>query len=294
MHANLNDDKPGLTIEPIVMINAVWWIRCLPEAESNPSRRIIEDVQPAVTGDQMLFAERTATEPSEVFAFLEEIATLAEAGLRPIIHFDGHGSATDGLHVGNSGKSIGWDELTRSLREINIRTNNNLVCVFASCHAYNIARQVDITKPAPYYLLFAPEKLTYTGFLEDQTARFYRSILTGGSITRAFQETLAGELSLFHCEGALAKGIALYIRNYGRGRSKAQRVDKVVAQMFGEGSQPSTRNQRRQARKKLKHSFGPGQHVIDHFEKKFMIGRKCTFDYEAIRPMTIRPSRASG
>lgn len=284
-------EKPGFTIEPIVMINSVFWIRCLPEAEAGPTRRIIEDVEPAVTGGEMAFFERTANEPADVVAILEEIATLAAAGLKPIIHFDGHGSVNDGLQIGNSGKSIGWKVLTQHLRRINILTGNNLVCVFATCHGYNIARHVDITQPAPYYLLFAPEELTYVGFLVDRTANFYKLILTGGSITQAFQQTLSGELSLFHCEGALAKGIALYIRNFGRGKTKAARVEKAFTEMFGEGKRPSTRNERRQMRKKLKQSFGPGQHVIDHFEKKFMIGRKCTFDYEAIRPMTTKPSQ---
>ncbi len=286
----------GITLTDTLLVNSLLWIRSLGVDELNPSRRMVEDVEPLAAAQGFGFEEHVVGDRAEMLALLAEIATRAAAGLRPILHFDCHGSRADGLLLKPSGDYLSWAALADALRAANVATANHLCCVFGVCFGLRMSFELRLSKPSPYYLTIAPEQEVSVGILEDRTAAFYRDVFASGNITRAFADVLAPELKLFHCKEIFARALATYIANNCVGKAAEQRQERMVTALLRKhGITAPSSAQLRQARAKIKAALAPSQAVIDYFAPTFLIGRAPGFGYTELKELAdgyVRRKRA--
>ena len=218
----------GITLTDTLHINSVIWIRSLDDDEAGPSRRMVEDLLPMATAGQFAFEEHVVTARADLALLLGNVAEAAGRGLRPILHFDCHGSADDGLLLKPANEFCGWAELATHLRAINVATQNNLCCVFGACFGMWHATQIQLSLPAPWYLVIAPEDETSVGILLARTAAFYRDVFASSDITGAYDRVFRPELALMLCKKVFAESLANYVVFKCRGASGRERKEKAV------------------------------------------------------------------
>ncbi|NIJ09340.1 hypothetical protein FHS31_002972 [Sphingomonas vulcanisoli] len=269
----------GISLTDTVLINSVVWIRSLDEDELNPSRRMIEDLIPMAAAGHFAFEEKVVTSRTELLVLLDAVASAAQAGLRPILHFDCHGSAAEGIFLKPANEFCDWAELTARLRIINVATANNLCCVFAACFGMWHATHLRLSQPAPWYLVIAPENEISVGVLEERTADFYREVFASANITQAYERVLKPDLDLMLCKKVFAESLTRHIAvNCIGSQGRKRREEAVTAVLRGRGISSPTREQLAQARRDVKHRFQASQWVIDHFARTFLIGREPGID----------------
>lgn len=278
-----------LTISETLDVNAIVWVRSLPDEELGSTRRITDELTDLSNRGGWAFFEKVVENRSEMIETLEEIALNAEAGLRPIIHFDAHGSKDDGLFLAPSEEFLGWEELADALRVINVATQNNLICVFATCFAYYFNFQVELKKPTPSYLIMAPADEISVGFLEDQTVPFYTMAHESGNVTEAFRLTLGAHMTLYHCQGIFAEALSRYVRKFCQGKAKQARQEDLLSRFLVEnGITDPSPDDLKKVRQLVKAGIKPSQKVIDYFAPKFLICREPAFCYEDLEKLVQR------
>ncbi|WP_434403378.1 hypothetical protein [Sphingobium sp. DN12] len=269
----------GISLTDTVLINSVIWIRSLGDHELNPSRRMVEDLTVMANAGHFAFEEKVVRNRAELFILLDSVASAASTGLRPILHFDCHGSAADGLHVRPANEFCSWGDLAARLRVINVATQNNLCCVFAACFGMWLATQLRLSLPTPWYLTIAPENEISVGVLEDRTAAFYREVFASANITQAYDRVLRPDLDILLCKKIFAESLAHHVAVNCRGASgRKRKEDAVTAVLKGRGIFAATNQQLAQARREIRHKFQASQWLIDHFASKFLIGRDPGID----------------
>jgi hypothetical protein len=278
-----------LTISETLDVNAIFWVRSLPDEELGLTRRITDELTNLSNRGGWDFFEKVVENRNDLLEALAELARNAEAGLRPIIHFDAHGSKDDGLFLTPSEEFLGWEELADALRAINIATQNNLICVFATCFAYYFNFQVELKKPTPSYLIMAPAEEIRVGFLEDQTALFYTMAFESGNLTEAFRLTLGAHMTLYHCQGIFAKALSRYVRSFCQGKAKQARQERLLSRFLTENdiNDPSPEDLKK-VRQLVKTSIKPSQKIIDYYAPKFLICREPAFCYEDLEKLVQR------
>jgi len=283
----------SLHIAATVKVNQIIWIRSLPSDDEGLSRRITHDLEDLSADEGGLPLRQIAVGHRQAFeAELDRIATEASASARPIIHFDCHGSPTKGLRLAPSGDFVPWDALAEKLRQIDVATGNNLCCFFAACFGLHIALEFDLSLPSPFFLAIGPEGKIELGYLEDRTVPFYRSVNESKNIGRSHLKVLAPEMQLFHCKEILAKGLATYINQYGRGKILAQRRERVVSRgLEKRGIKNPTSADLREARSRSK-SLRVTQRTIDHYAKTFLLGRKAGFGITELKELAAGMRRS--
>lgn len=279
MGDTISRSASGISLTDIVFINSVIWIRSLGDNELNPSRRMVEDLTVMANAGHFAFEERVVRNHTDLFSLLDSIASSASEGLRPILHFDCHGSATDGLHLRPANEFSSWEDLAARLRAINVATQNNLCCVFATCFGMWLATQLRLSLPAPWYLVIAPENEISVGVLEERTAEFYREVFASANITQAYDRVLKPDLDILLCKKVFVESLARHVAVNCRGDSGRQRKEAAVtAVLKRDGIVSPTRAQLAQARREIRHKFQASQWVIDHFAGSFLIGRDPGID----------------
>jgi len=247
----------ALVLSDDLSVNAILWVSSLPEDELGPSK---------------------------IFSLMRQITIDTESGLRPILHIDAHGSAQEGLHLAPSGERVSWNELIGCLQEINSAAGNNLVCVFALCYGLHGYKEVSLSSLVPAYLFCAPEAKVSVGFLESETASFYRTASETGNVTSAFNSTLGDQMVSFHCQGLFLQALLKYIRSHCSNKNRQERLELLVTEMLSQQgiSQPS-HQELKQIRTHIRRMLQPGQHIIDHFAPVFLVGRSAAFSYKDIQ-----------
>lgn len=276
----------GIILSDNLAINSLLWIRSLGAHELNPSRRMVEDLQTLAAADGFTFEEHVVECPEDLLALLGNIARRADEGLRPILHFDCHGSRSDGLLLEPSGEYLDWPRLADGLRAVNVATANNLCCVFGVCFGLHMSFELRLSKPSPYYLTIAPEQEILVGQLEQSTLPFYREVFSSGNITSAYSKVLRPDLKLFHCKEVFARALATYIANNCVGRAAKRRQERMVTEILQQdGIVSPSSEQLREARAKIKAALAPSQTIIDQFAPTFLIGREPGFGYPELRKL---------
>lgn len=264
-----------LEITNKINVNAVVWLQSLPESEGGPSRRIQEDLFELSKKDGLPLHVLSIGSAADMAEALSALHQQAEKGLRPILHFDAHGHKDDGLLL-SSGEYYGWDRLAERLRAINASTSNNLCCISASCYGLHLSKQIDVTKPAPAFILIAPEDKTTFGFLEDETVNFYRLLNETGNINLAFEGSLRGQMQMFNAERLLALGLARYMKTRCSGKAALERRERVLTQLLDRQGSDRSPDRVRSARRQIKKALKPDQAMVDHFAQKFLVGREAS------------------
>lgn len=274
---------PSLQISDTLQINKVLWLQSLPETELGPSRRINEDLESLASAEGLAFEQIAVPDRATAFSVLDRIADESAAGLRPILHFDCHGSVQNGLLLAPSGDHLSWKDLAARLRAINVATQNNLCCVFAACFGLYIGKEVELSKPAPFFLVVGAENEINVGYLEEKTLAFYRAVLRSENISKAYQDILFPELRLFNCKGMFAQALARYVARYCSGKAGATRRERLVEPWLALRGLPANRANLRIARKAIKDGITPSQSLIDRFAATFLIGRSPGFGISELR-----------
>lgn len=268
----------ALTIVDRFEVNTVVWLRSLAEADLGPSRRMTEDLGALAAAGTFAFEEIAVADREELLAALDGIARRSESGLRPILHFDCHGSAGEGLLLEPSGERLAWSELVEALRPINVATANSLCCVFGVCFGLHLSLGLSLSLPSPYFLTIAPEGEILVGELLDRLAPFYARLFETSNITRAYHEHLAPALSTFYCTELLAKALATYIVKHAGGAAGAARREQLVSRIVKErGTSDGGSTQLASARQRAKSRLRLTQAHLDRYARLFLIGRKPGF-----------------
>jgi hypothetical protein len=93
-------------------VTGVAWITSVRNtAERAEVDRYIDEVQPALLARNVPFEEREIESVNQLFDYLDELATNARKGHRPIIHFVAHGDAKRGLYIADSATFVPRDKL---------------------------------------------------------------------------------------------------------------------------------------------------------------------------------------
>jgi hypothetical protein len=262
-------------------VNSLIWINSLRPGEQGTTDRVHDDLQPYFVSIGLPFHSIEPKSAADLLSGLDAIAKRAEKGLRPIVHFDTHGSKTDGLYIAASGESVSWEQLVDSLRPVNIATGNNLCVVSAACFSLHAIKEVTIAEAAPFFALVAPENTVSFGFVEQRTVPFYEALFKGLDVVSAHEQYLSPSFKLFLCEKMLLAGLTKYVRNYCIGKGRGQRVEDLITKAVA-GGLPNTRQNRRIARRTAKKFVQPDQALIDQYVQTFLIGKKIDVKIEQI------------
>lgn len=280
-----------MKIETRFGMNSIVLISTLPSKESGPSRRLAEDLAVLSQQDPAFhFRYVPVHDDATMRSVLLQLRRECLRGMRPIIHFDGHGDKVAGLQIGGSRTHIAWAELIKKLRKINIATNNQLCVVLSVCEGFNLIRPVSVLKPTPFYTLIAPQHRVFTGDLEDRVIPFYRHLLSTGVFDDALSEFLP-EFTYYHAEKVMVVVLARYVSAYCVGKGARIRRERLLTEVFGSGVVNNSANRSR-LRRSLKSHIRPGEAVIDHFSKRFLFGRRCSVTMAMILDeLSIRTDR---
>lgn len=278
-------------------VNTIIWLRSLPDEELGPSQRMIEDIEAfALTRGALNFEEITVGTSAEMLAALNKLVLRCTVGLRPILHFDCHGSDQYGLMLAPSGDYFGWAELADALRAINVAAENNLCCIFGVCFGMYLSTELSLLQPTPYFLTIAPEREIAVGLLEARFPPFYVRLYETRSITQAYQEVLAPELKIFQCQEVFAKVLATYIVNHATGTAAASRRENLMTRLLAIlAIRVPSRNQLHYARGQIKAAIKLTQETVDLFAPTFLIGRQPSVGLKEIRRLAeeMRRHRAA-
>ncbi len=275
-----------------LFINKIVWLRSLPEGELGPSRRVTEDLEAVAKRGGVAFEEAVIEVRDDLLQALEGLAQGANARLRPLLHFDCHGSMERGLLLAPSGEHLSWDDLADALRPINIATRNNLCCVFAACFGLRLGWSLTLSKPAPFYLMIAPKGEIAVGTLEQKTVPFYRDVLETENITSAHAKLLAPELQLVNCMRLFDLSLIQYVLEHCSARAIQARAEELTTPWLQEHeiTNPS-RAQLREARRSLKTNLRASQSLIDRFAGSFLLGRDPKLSIDELRRLVERRRR---
>lgn len=262
--------------------NSVIWLSSLPDSEDGPTRRMVEDMESLKDEISIGFQHIQVTSAIHLRELLKELALHAsEHGMRPLLHFDMHGSKEEGLYISQSSEYIAWNELYTNLQVLNKASGNNLVVIGAACFGLRSIMPIKLDKPAPFFVLLAPEEEVSVGFLEDNAVRFYRDLFASGSLDAAYRRNLSDEFKYFHCEKMLFIVVAKYIRAGCKGKSAQERREQLLTDVFSQGMDKTEANLKL-VRKKIKEGLKPDQSLLDRYAKTFLIGRTCSFNMQQL------------
>jgi hypothetical protein len=279
------DITAGLTV------NTLFWISSLRAGEEGPTRRVLENLEVECQRIGLPFKVYEPTSVPLLLDALEKIEEASRKGMRPIIHFDMHGSISKGLEIAAAKESGSWPVVVERLKAINIATKNNLCVVSGACFGLHAIKEVTITEPCPFYILIAPEHEVSFGFLEDHTAAFYAEVFSSADIMKAYESHLAEQMKVFHCEKMLAVALARYIRKSCRGQGGKQRRERLISEIFMQGRERTPENLR-EVRWQLKAGLRPTQDFVDRFAERFLIGKKCGFTLDDLMGVIERADAA--
>jgi hypothetical protein len=266
-------NRMALHLSSGLTVNSLIWISSLEPNERGTTDRVHDDLQPYFVSIGLPFHSVEPKSTSELLAALDAITKRAKDGLRPMIHFDTHGSKRDGLYIAASHEFVSWQRLVDRLRPINVATGNNLCVVSAACFGLHAITAISIGSPAPFFALIAPENTVSFGFVERRTVPFYEAVFRGLNVVSAHEQNLAPDFKLFLCEKMLLVGLTKYVRNYCMGKGREKRIEELLTQAVAVGL-PNTPENRQLARRTAKKHIRPDQALIDRYVQTFLVGKK--------------------
>lgn len=257
--------------------NSVIWMTSLPENELGPTRRMVESMEALKNETGIGFQHIHVSSAEHLKKLLFELIIHAsQHGMTPLLNFDMHGSKDHGLYIANTSEYVSWDVLNSCLQGLNHATGNNLVVIGAACYGLRAIMPIKLDKPAPFFVLLAPEEEVYVGFLEDNLPAFYRDLFAFGSLDSAYNQYLSDKFKYFHCEKMLFIVVAKYIKAGCKGKSAQERRERLLTEVFAQGME-KTEDNLKTVRKKIKEDIRPNQQLLDRYASVFLINRKCSF-----------------
>lgn len=262
--------------------NSVIWVRSLAQNDIGLSKRITDDIQSFSDRIRLDFKVVDISSAQDLKNVLHELDLKSRKfGMRPLLHIDMHGNKSTGLYIDRTKEHVPWATVVEDLRKVNISTGNNLCVVGAACYALHAIFSLKLDEPVPFFSLLAPEEEVVAGFLADNLLEFYKHLLTNSDLTSAYNSHLSGHFRYFHCEEMLVRTIKAYIRDGCKGRSAADRRERLLTEVFMQGIEPTKQNLK-SIRKNIKNGLRPDQALLEKYAKPFLIGRTCSVTMEQL------------
>ncbi|MCW0386279.1 hypothetical protein NB722_000818 [Xanthomonas sacchari] len=215
------------------------------------------------------------------------------SGLRPIIHFEAHGSH-DGIDLRRSltREFVSWADLTPLLRRVNQASDYNLGIFMAACEGYTALQEISIKNVAPYQFLIAPKTEVSAGLMRKVAVSLYKELSESANITQAFEVSAKDEpFMLFLAEHFLAVAYArvLKAQNIGKKAQRA-RTEQLISMVPHLTQTPGGLRQTRQ----LAREFAkPDPERFLKTQQRFLPGG-CSFDFESLVAFVRGAAEASG
>lgn len=253
-------------------VNTVYLVTSSRPGEEGITRRLVESISDTSSnGGDFNFLHARINSGDGYFQLLEEIFYEIDKGLRPIIHFDMHGSQERGLEIGKTGEFIDWGSVIDSLRILNTKLNNELVVLMTACHGLHAILPINFEKVAPFLCLIAPEQEIKIGHIEDRVPEFYRELFSSGSLAHACQK-LGSEFNYFHSAEFLFRTLTRYIKEKCKGAGGQKRREDLLTEIMETrlGEEPEKISE---YRTKVKQHVAPNQELLDRYTSRFLMGK---------------------
>jgi hypothetical protein len=164
-----------MTVRYDISAGSMWIVDSLPQpGQLRTGELLHEHVEPLAISQGLACARRRVDTRREFEAVLREVAAAAARGL--FLHIEAHGSP-EGLELA-SGEFVSWNTLADLLRPICARSGLHLVVTVAACFGAAFTSQLQATGPAPFLVLFGPNKKIDAGEIERGTRAFYTELLS--------------------------------------------------------------------------------------------------------------------
>lgn len=270
-----------INIQSSATVNHVVWVTSLSDNEKGVTNRIFEDTESYLNSKGICLEKVEPKNADELRQFLKGLADKAEEGLKPIIHFDVHGTAERGLHIHCSNEYISWHDIVSLLRDINIKTENNLCVISFACFSFELIRKIDLAKASPFYFFAAPQKEVNGGFVEDKCCQFYTDLFNEEDILKSYKNSLSERMCYLHSEKLLFEILAKYIKNNTMGKSRNKRVERLIT-LFLSNIGYSYNGKLSKFRKFLKKNISPNSDLLDRYVKSFLIGKRVSYTIDDV------------
>lgn len=233
-------------------------------------------------GVDTLIERFPVTNSGELRHALDKIEALVRDGVKPIIHFECHGSAQGGLQIGDCQDMVGWDVLEVLLRRINLASGCHLGVVMGVCHGLYAITPIRIQRPAPFYFLIGSQDEITGGALRKEMPEFYRVLFVTNNLEAAIAN--APSCKTFHAEKLLAVSFAKYLKRGCMGMHRMERVDRMISEkrfvngvQYGPEQLRSLRKQGKERTKAENQTF-----ALQRILATFLPGRSCSFTFDEL------------
>lgn len=239
----------------------------------------LQDLKTMDTPQILRVCVATKRDLERVFAQLA--SECSASGVRPIIHFEAHGSH-GGIELRRSSamEFVPWTELVPLLRRVNQACDYNLGVFMATCDGYTALKGIAIRHAAPYQFLLAPKTVVSAGLMRKVAISFYRELSASGNITKAFEISNENKLfALFLAEQFLAVIYARVLKAQSIGRKAQQARTEQLISMVPQLTQ--TPEGLRRTRKLAREFAKPDPKRFRAIQERFLPGG-CGFDFESL------------
>lgn len=274
--------QPSLKFVSRFEYNTVFIVDGLGTNEAQTGRNLyndLRDLRAAGAAVDMMYSR--VTHAGELRNTLEEIERLARTGVKPIVHIECHGSAEDGLAIGDGKDRFSWEALEPLLRRINIASDCNLGVVMGVCHGMHAITPIRIARPTPFYFLLGSQDELTAGTLRTEMPRFYETLFETNNLEAALNHVPS--CKPFHAERLLAASFGKYLRRACMGKGKRDRVERALS-MTNWTHGPMNREQRRRLRMQAKAQFSADAHgpALERTARTFLSGRRPSFTFDEL------------
>ena len=161
----------------------------------------------------------------------------------PILHFECHGSKSDGLEFAN-GSTLSWEDLSKELTKLNIATNFNLLVVFSACFGGYFLGEIKAISPAPCWGIVAPTHVIDPADAMSGFRIFYKVFLStrdAGKAAAALVKTPTSEGSWFAQLAQLwfERIVMGYVKAYCTNAKVRIQAKRLVRSLRDEGQRAS-------------------------------------------------------
>lgn len=254
-------------------INVLYLIASPRRGEEGVARRLVENISDVSnSGGHFNFTTANIYTAEGFFRLLDEVYRgIKKDGIRPMLHFDMHGSLEDGLEIGPSGEFIDWETVIECLRFLNIELKNELVVVITACHGLYTILPISLEKEAPFLCLIAPEGEITMGTIEDNVPKFYQELFQSGSLVAACGK-LGSAFNYFHSAEFLFKILIRYFKEQCKGIRGKKRKEELLTMVMQTslGDFPENLSI---YRVQIKRYLAPSQEVLNRYTRRFLIGK---------------------
>jgi len=165
------------------MINSVSVLESLPTGEPKTGKALAD----ALTAEGRKVYYTFADTPALFLQAIQNTEALSRLhGERVALHIEAHGS-DKGFHLAD-GAFVPWHTVKADIQRINVAQKNHLLVSMAVCRGFWLSEIINPTDTSPFSALVASENTVYVAGIQRGFPAFYRSVLSGATLSDALFE----------------------------------------------------------------------------------------------------------